>query len=366
MGKLYPGVPIGQSMPQSKSEIPVLLATLGITAATVGGLLWFLGRPLLSRLGNDAPNTPNVPSAGNATNPPPPSADQLSSVQTVPTGLFNYGGSTTWAPIRGTLDNQIQSIFPDFRLRYTDPVNDSPGSGQGIKMLLEGQLAFAQSSRSIKDTEYQLAQQQGITLEAIPVAIDGIAIAANHDLQIAGITLRQLKDIYAGNITNWQQVGGPDVPITPYSRRLEDGGTVEFFNNSVMAGEAFGANVQYVHSTTPGLRAVANDLGGLYFASAPEVVPQCIVKTLPLGQTNNQLIAPYEMPSVPPAQCPNQRDRLANDAFRNGSYPITRRLFVIVKKNGQADQQAGEAYAELVLTQEGQTLVEQAGFVGIR
>jgi phosphate transport system substrate-binding protein len=365
-------------MPQSKNEIPTLLAALGITAIAVGAIGWFVGRSMVSQWGNTtsstSPSTANPPTTNNANtssgaNPPLPSVTpegHLNAVQNVPTGLFNYGGSTTWAPIRKEMDAQIQLVFPDFRLRYTDPVSGTPGSGQGIKMLLEGQLAFAQSSRPIKDEEYQSAQQRGFMLEAIPVAIDGIAVAVNHDLAVEGITIAQLKGIYAGTITNWQQVGGPNQIITPYSRRLEDGGTVEFFQDSVMEGAAFGSNVQYVHSTTPGLRAVAVDPGGIYYASAPEVVPQCIIKTLSLGHSAAELVSPHEVPAVPPEQCPNRRDRLAKEAFSSGDYPITRRLFVIVKKDGQADQRAGQAYATLALTEEGQALMEQAGFVGIR
>ena len=53
-------------------------------------------------------------------------------------------------------------------------------------------------------------------------------------------------------------------------------------------------------------------------------------------------------------------------AIKTGEYPITRRLFVIIKKNGTLDQQAGEAYAELILSNQGQELIEEAGFVKIR
>jgi phosphate transport system substrate-binding protein len=52
--------------------------------------------------------------------------------------------------------------------------------------------------------------------------------------------------------------------------------------------------------------------------------------------------------------------------FRNGNYPITRNLFVIIKQNGQSDQQAGEAYANWLLTSQGQELIEKAGFVRIK
>ncbi|MEL6162806.1 MAG: phosphate ABC transporter substrate-binding protein, partial [Cyanobacteria bacterium J06628_3] len=41
-------------------------------------------------------------------------------------------------------------------------------------------------------------------------------------------------------------------------------------------------------------------------------------------------------------------------------------LFVVVKKNGQVDEQAGVAYANLLLAEEGQQLISKAGFVRIR
>ncbi len=54
------------------------------------------------------------------------------------------------------------------------------------------------------------------------------------------------------------------------------------------------------------------------------------------------------------------------DAFREGTYPLTRRLFVIVKADGSRDEAAGRAYVDILLSPEGQTLIEQTGFVSIR
>ena len=72
-------------------------------------------------------------------------------------------------------------------------------------MLLNNQLAF---DHAVKDKEYQQAQQRGFKLEEIPVAIDGIAIAVNPNLNIPGLTLSQLKDIYTGKIAgNLARVG---------------------------------------------------------------------------------------------------------------------------------------------------------------
>ncbi|MBD2362138.1 substrate-binding domain-containing protein [Anabaena minutissima FACHB-250] len=70
------------------------------------------------------------------------------------------------------------------------------------------------------------AQQKGFSLKEIAVAIDGIAIAVNHKLNISGLTIAQLQAIYTGKITNWQEVGGKNLPITPLTRPQESGGTV--------------------------------------------------------------------------------------------------------------------------------------------
>jgi phosphate transport system substrate-binding protein len=233
-------------------------------------------------------------------------------------------------------------------------------------MLLDNQLAFSQSSRAIKPEENEQAKQLGFTLKAIPVAIDGIAIAVNPSLKISGLTVTQLKDIYTGKITNWEQLGGPKLPITPYSRRLEDGGTVEFFEENVLTEEKFGDDVQFIPTTTQALQQLAKNPGGIYYASAPEIIGQCTVKPLPLGQKAQKLVAPYKEPFVPLQKCPQQRNQLNTYVFQNGEYPITRRLFVIVKQNGQSDEQAGEAYANLMLTNQGQELIAKAGFVRLR
>jgi phosphate transport system substrate-binding protein len=335
------------------NETGVLALTLVITLGLVGGVFWWLAN--------------NSGVINNLTiNQSSPKLNTYTQKINLPSGLFSYGGSTTWAPIRKTVEPEMQKLWPKFQLRYTDPTTAAPGSGTGIKMLLDNQLTFSQSSRSLKDDEYQKAQQRGFQLKEIAVAIDGIAIAVHPNLQVPGLTLAQLKNIYTGKITNWQQVNGPNLPITPYSRRLEEGGTIEFFDQNVLGGEKFGANVKFIPTTTQALREVAINPGGIYYGSAPEVVGQCIVKPLALGRKPDQLIPPYKQPFVPLQNCPQQRNQINADAFKSGEYPITRKLFVIIKQNGQSDQQAGEAYANWLLTSQGQELITKAGFVRIR
>ncbi|MEH2221714.1 PstS family phosphate ABC transporter substrate-binding protein [Nostoc sp.] len=348
-------------MSQKNETLSLFLAVV-ITIGLIFGGLWFFMERWAQLTGTVAKTSGN----GNTGNPINQFVNNRCNVPNLPEGTFNYGGSTTWAPIRKDVDSVLESLCPQFTLRYTQPASGQAGSGTGIRMLIDNQLAFSQSSRSVKAEENTEAKQKEFSLKEIPVAIDGIAIAVNYNLNIPGLTVAQLKDIYTGKITNWQQVGGPNLPIKIYSRNKEAGGTVEFFIENVLNKENFGTNVSYVGTTTEAVRKVAANSGAIYYASAPEVVPQCTIKSLPLGRISGQFVPPYQQPVVSPSECPSKRNQLNSQAFRSGDYAITRNLFVIVKQNGQTDQQAGEAYANWLLTPQGQELIEKAGFVRIK
>jgi phosphate transport system substrate-binding protein len=353
-------------MTQKNQDLSLYLSIIAI-AGIMGGIMWLFLKPPTAIVDNNLAKTKHnkeqslIRSQTKQTKP-----KTFAEVENVPSGIFSYGGSTTWAPIRQKVDTVIENTFPQFQLRYTDPTMGTPGSGTGIRMLLQDQLTFSQSSRSLKQEEYQQASERGIKLKEIAVAIDGLAIAVHPQLKLEGITLTQLKDIYTGKITNWKEIGGPDLTIVPYSRHPEDGGTPEFFVEEVLEKEAFAKNVELVFDTTTGLRKLSQNPGGIYYASAQQIVSQCTVKAIAVGRKAGKWIAPYQEPFVPLSQCPQKRNQLNQDVFQSGEYPITRYLFVIVKQNGQGDEQAGMTYANFLLSDQGQDLVTKAGFVRIR
>ncbi|MDY7022158.1 MAG: serine/threonine-protein kinase, partial [Cyanobacteriota bacterium] len=346
--------PTASNTASKKPQILVLATTilLGLIGVGVWGFTQFQG-------GSDPSSSQTSLSASQS------QAQTFAQVPKIPTGLFSHGGSTTWVPIRESIDSKIQTVWPQFKLRYIQHPTKPPSSTTGIYMLLNDQLAFSESSRPLKAKEKEQAQQKGFEIKEIPIAIDAIAVAINPQINIQGLTVMQLRDIYLGRITNWQEVGGPDIEITPYSRSSESG-TVDFFLENILEGQELAANIEIIKTTTLGIRKVANNLGGIYFASAPEIVGQCDIKAIAIGLEPDQLIPPYQEPLVPPEDCPNQRNQLNQAAFQSGEYPITRRLYVIIKQNGQIDQEAGEAYANLLLTPQGQDLVEQAGYTRIK
>jgi len=347
----------------------VVLAVVGIVA-----FLLFKPQTQISQIPTPTPtststSTPaltpapiSTPTPGSVVTPAAnfPTFPTLADVPNVPSTIVNYGGSTTFAPLRSPeIEKLITQSHPGFELRYVHPrQGEAPGSATGIRMLLDGQLSLAQSSRSLETAEYDEAKTKGFTLEQIPVAIDEIALYVNLQLSIPGLNLSQVKDIFTGKITNWKQVGGPDLAITTFGRSAGHGGTPEYFQKEVLGGKPFASNLQEVSITTTGIQEVAKTPGGIGYATASEVINQETIRPLPLATPGSQSFV---------SPCGDSNCQTLNKtALTDNTYPITRRLFIVIKRDGQLDEQAGVAYANLILSSEGQKLVEQAGFVPIR
>ncbi|KOR35697.1 MULTISPECIES: PstS family phosphate ABC transporter substrate-binding protein [Planktothricoides] len=340
-------------MSNTPKETKVLLLTLVITLTLLGIGFFFFQRSggIQSITGGNNSSENGDNSADNSPNQTVIEyPETFAQVKNVPKGLFSHGGSTTWAPIRAEIDPAIQIVWPQFQLRYTDPVREAPSTGTGISMLLNNELAFALSSRPISKNEYETAEKRGFKIKEIAVGIDGIAVAVHPSLEIPGLTIQQHDDIYAGKITNWSEVGGPDLKIQPYGKIGRDDP-----NYAILT-----------ETTTEAIRMVARDMGGIYWSSSTLLVPQCTVKTVPIGKNPGEFVAPYQEPFIPLSQCPNRRNEVNVNVFRSGAYPWSRRLFVVVKENGQLDQIAGETYAQFMLTDQGQEIIRNAGFVSLR
>ena len=346
---------------QETQEKLLLILLISISVGTIIGGFWWASRESIHTIVNRSSQLSN-----NSTNRISKKIHNFAQVQNVPSGIFNYGGSTTWAPIRKSVDPLIQATWLRYKLRYTSPVAGNPGSGNGIRMLLEGQLSFAQSSRPLKQKEYEQARKRGYSLKQVPVAIDGIAVGVNPNLRVSGLTITQIGDIYAGKIVNWKQLGGQNMPINPYSRHEHEGGTVAFFVDNILGDRKLGKNVEFVKNTTEGIRKVSSNLGGIYFATIAEIISQCRIKPVAIGQREHELVTPYQQPYVPPSKCPQKRNQIDKHALQNGTYPITRRLFIIVKQDGLEDEIAGNAYIKLLVSDQGQELIDRAEFVRIR
>lgn len=300
------------------------------------------------------------PSASNSTSdasstPEIQSYKTMKEVPNVPTGTFNFGGSLIFASLVAQGTHQaISQAHPQFNLRYVDPPDSQPGTGKGIEMLLDGQLSFALSGRPLEDTEYQKAIGRGFKLDQMAVAIDGLASYTHPDISIPGLSVSQLQDIYTGKITNWQEVGGPNLPIVPFSINVKTTALLKTLLGSKVKNVS--SKVKSSRDYTVLVRDVASTPGAIGIGAAMLVATQTKVRPLPLAPGNTKQYVPVVI----------DNNKLNMAAFRDSSYPITRYLYIIIRRDGRSEEKAGVAYANLLLSKEGQQFVEKAGLVSIR
>jgi phosphate transport system substrate-binding protein len=117
------------------------------------------------------------------------------------------------------------------------------GSGTGITALINGDVDVAQASRAMKQSEIDQAIANGIHPVEWRVAVDGIAIIVNSGNPIEVLTMEQLRGIYNGTYTNWNQVGGENGPVLLYGRN-QASGTYAYFQEVVLKNENYSASMQ--------------------------------------------------------------------------------------------------------------------------
>lgn len=282
--------------------------------------------------------------------------ENFTEVEDIPVGKFKYGGSTSWAFLYSTLESEIKRVYPKFDIQNVL----IKGSGIGIQKLIDGELDFAIASRGVLPDEESSAKRKGFTLKAIPIVASGLAVAVNPRLEIKQLTKEQLSKIFSGEIKNWKEAGAlADIPIKPYVRGNNTGSTGEF--KKIIEIEEFGKNINYIYTTSEGLQKVAREPGAIFHGPISDVVPQCGIKTLPLVNREGEIFYPYQQEnSVPPAQCSSsKRNRVNIEAIHSSEYPLPVTFHVIVKQNAQKEEQVGQAYADLLLTKQGQEIIKR-------
>ena len=284
--------------------------------------------------------------------------ESLAEVSDVPQGVFFHGGAMASAGIRSQETMaQIAKAQPQFQLTYEDPLVSPPDSSTGIQMLIDGNISFAESFRPLKQSEYDLASSRGFQLKQVPIATSAIAFYVNPELNIPGLSLDEVAKIYSGQITNWEELGGPDLPIVPTSQD-PDARVSDSFLLQGMPGsqKKFGDRVEVVRDTTSAVRKVAQTKGALGYGAQPLVVDQKTIRPIGLAKGGSQ---DYIQPTTDSGEINQQ-------AVKNGSYPLIRRIFVILREDGEIDELAGRAYVNLLLSQEGQALINKAGYLPVR
>ncbi|UCH15408.1 MAG: substrate-binding domain-containing protein, partial [Bacteroidales bacterium] len=78
-------------------------------------------------------------------------------------------------------------------------------------------------ARAASDDEIYLADSMGVQLKSTPIAFDAFVFIVNINNPVNSLTVKEIQDIYTGNITHWNEVGGTDTEINPYQRNPNSG-----------------------------------------------------------------------------------------------------------------------------------------------
>lgn len=214
------------------------------------------------------------------------------------------------------------------------------GSGTGIAALQNQTTDLCNSSRKIRAAEIaECIKAFGKRPTEYKVALDGLSVYVSETNPIKELTVEQVRLIFTGKIKNWKDIGGPDAPITVYSRE-NSSGTYEFFKEHVLQGQDFASRAQTMPGTASVLEAVSKDKNGIGYGGAA------------YGKGAKHLAIKKDENS--PAIEPNE------ETVVKGTYPIWRYLFVYV--NPALDKGPTAAYLTWMRSDEGQSLVKDIGY----
>lgn len=268
-----------------------------------------------------------------ATTAPTEPASQPTPI-TAPAGLSGHisvAGSTTVQPLAEKLAEAFHAQNPSVQIDV-----QGGGSSVGVKSVGQGQVDVGMASREIKQSELD----EYTDLKVFTIARDGIAIVVHPGVAVEELTKDQVKAIFAGEITNWSEVGGPDKAIVVVARE-EGSGTRAAFEEMVMGGEEGPAivdtailqpsngAVRTTVSTTP------DSIGFLSFGYLDQSVKALAIDGVEATETN----------------------------AATGAYPIVRPLNMMTKGEPSG---VVKAWLDFILSDAGQAMVREEGYIAVK
>ncbi len=245
--------------------------------------------------------------------------------ETALSGTIQIAGSTTVQPLAEALAEAYTAMNPDVTIEV-----QGGGSSVGVTSAGEGTVDIGNASRNVKESEFETFPE----LQVHTIAFDGIAIVTHPDMELPSLTIEQVQQIFAGEITNYSDVGGPDAEIVVVSRE-EGSGTRAAFEELVMEHNDSEAQI-----TETALLQQSNGQVRTTVAETPNTIAYLSFGFL--DESVNSVAIDGVEPSV------------AN--VKNGSYSIFRPLNMLT--NGDPGDLA-QAFLDFILSADGQAIVAE-------
>ena len=247
--------------------------------------------------------------------------------------LVIKGSDTLGAKLVPTLKETYAAKHPGVSFEIA-----AEGSTTGIAAVIDGTAQIGMSSRRAKPTEMSAATAKGVTLKPTIVAYDGMAVIVNAGSPIAKLTLRQVEQIFTGDVTDWSAVGGRPGKISIYTRNTSSG-TYSDWKELAMKRRDYAGSSQKMAGNEQIAAEVAKNPNGIGYVG--------------LAYMNAAGIKVVSIDGVLPSK----------ETVLTKKYAYARPTFYYT--NGEP---AGEAakFIAFTLSDEGQSIAEKIGFVPLK
>lgn len=208
------------------------------------------------------------------------------------------------------------------------------GSGTGFKGLIDGEVDIVMTSRLILSEEAkEMAEKYNSIGLSFLVAKDALSIFLHHENPLNNLTLDQLKAIFTGQVTNWEQLGGLDETIQVVVRPPTSG-THLYFQEFVLDNAAYLETAINIPTNSGIVEYIENNRNAIGYGdiATSNVVKHCNINGVAAKEEN----------------------------VRNDKYPLSRYLYLytITTPSGLEKR-----FIDWVISPAGQRIVKRVGFV---
>ena len=203
--------------------------------------------------------------------------------------------------------------------------------------------------------ELQLAKDKGMELEVIPVVNEAFVFYVNHNNKVNNLTLDQIRDIYAGKIKNWNEVGGDNVAIRAFQRPVNSGSQTGMLSMVMKDTKLMAAPKEDIIETMEAIIGLvssydndSNAIGYSYYYYATTMYD-----TIDKEVTNK--IKFIGVDGVQPSTA----------TIKNGTYPLRSNYYIVIDK-ATPENSNTRKLVKAMLSERGQQIAEAVGYVGIK
>lgn len=270
----------------------------------------------LARVDSSLELTDNLPVLDGAAALVPVYASIIDAVY--PVGSVTYEGGTF------SDDNFYGENFTkDSKMQYRNTV-------RGYQAVVDG-AADIFFSAAPSDEQKQYAIEQGVELIYVPIGLEAFVFLVNENNPVDNLSVEQIRDIYAGKYTNWKAVGGANRVINPITRLSGSG--------SQTTMEAFMGERNIAPKSPFAITGASIGFSFRYYMD---------------GMVENEAVKMLSLNGVYPSA----------ENIQNGSYPVIAQFYAVYRADN--DNENIPVLIEWILSEEGQTLIEESGYVRIK